>query len=359
MKRVHKAEQKQEPRRKSTPSFIMELSLIVQPDQAKRLRAHLEVARCLYNALLGEARARLSRMRADPAWNAVRTLPCTQKQERKAAFARVREQYGFSEYALHAFAKTARGTWIAEHIDSTMAQTLSSRAYHAVQRVCQGKARHVRFKSRGRGLDSVEGKRNDTGLRFVLKPPEEGNQGWLVWGKDQIPALIDWNDPVIAYGLRQRIKYVRLVRRKASSPRAKGADCTGHRYVVQLILEGKPYQKPKNRVGKDMLGLDIGPSTLAVVSREGTADLLLLGEKLYLDARKQRRLQRKLDRQRRANNPHNYDERGRVKRHAGQRLRWQDSQGYRETRRQLAKEARRLAAQRKTLHGTLVTLRSG
>ena len=27
----------------------------------------------------------------------------------------------------------------------------------------------------GRRLDSVEGKRNDTGLRFVLQKPEEGN----------------------------------------------------------------------------------------------------------------------------------------------------------------------------------------
>jgi hypothetical protein len=35
-------------------------------------------------------------------------------------------------------------------------------------------------------------------------------------------------------------------------------------------------------------------------------------------------------------------------------LRWHDSQGYQETRRQLACEARRLAAQRKSLHGRLV-----
>ena len=341
-------------KRTKTPTFLVEVPLVVTPWQAKHLRAHLETARCFYNAVLGEARTRLRRMQADPAWDAARALPRLHKHARKAAFASLREQYGFTEYALHAYAKQARCTWLATHIDSTMAQTLATRAFQAVQRVCVGKARAVRFKSRGRGLDSVEGKRNDTGMRFVLQAPEMGNQGFLIWGPDQIPAILDRDDPVIAHGLRQRIKYVRLVRRKASSPRAQGADCTGHRYSVQLILEGRAFQKPKNRPGQATIGLDLGPSTLAVVPRQGTPRLLVLAEALHLDARQQRRLQRRLDRQRRANNPQNYDEQGRIKRQGKQRLRWHESQGYRETRRRLAREARRLAAQRKTLHGTLV-----
>jgi len=107
----------------------------------------------------------------------------------------------------------------------------------------------VRFKSKGRGLDSVENKQAKSGLRFLLQPPEEGNQGWLVWGKDRLPAIIDWEDPVVKYGLDHCVKYARLVKRKASSPRAKGADSQGYRYSVQLILEGTPYQKKKNSKG--------------------------------------------------------------------------------------------------------------
>ena len=341
-------------KKSKTPSFLLEVPLRVTSQQARHLRAHLEAARCFYNAVLGEACQRLKRMRADPDWEQARAIPRLQKHARKHAFAALREQYGFSEYALHGYAKTARCTWIAEHLDSTMAQTLATRAYQAAQRVCVGKARAVRFKSRGRGLDSVEGKRNDTGMRFVVQQPTEGNQGYLFWGADQIPALLDRDDPVVAHGLRQRIKYARLVRRKASSGRAKGADATGHRYFVQLTLEGQPFLKPKNRPGADTLGLDLGPSTLAVVPRQGTPRLLTLAEEVRLDARQQRRLQRKLDRQRRANNPQNYDERGRIKRQGKRRLQWHDSQGYQETRRQLAGEAQRLAAQRKSLHGRLV-----
>jgi hypothetical protein len=119
----------------------------------------------------------------------------------------------------------------------------------------------------------VENKRNDTGLRFVLQPPEEGNAGYLLWQDDQLPALIDWEDPVVTYGLAHRIKYARLIERRASSPRAQGADRAGQRSFVQLALSGIPYQKPKHPVGSETVGLDLGPSTIAIVPREGTPRL--------------------------------------------------------------------------------------
>jgi hypothetical protein len=132
----------------------------------------------------------------------------------------------------------------------------------------------VRFRSKGRGIDSVEGKRNDVGMRFVLDP-NAGDGGFLIWNKEVIPAIIDWRDPVVQHGMRHPIKYVRLVRRKASSPSSQGADHDGNRYFVQLVLEGHAFIKPKHeKVGADIIGLDIGPSTLAIVPREGSADLV-------------------------------------------------------------------------------------
>jgi hypothetical protein len=222
-------------KRAKTPTFLLELPLQVDWSQERRLRAHLETARCLSNALLGEANKRLRRRRNDSAWASARALPRANKQERAQAFAALRKKYHFSEYELHECAKHARVSWIAEHIESTMAQTLATRAYQAVNRVCVGKAKRVRFRSAGRGLDSVEGKRNDVGMRFVLDPGT-GDEGFLIWSEQVIPALIDWRDPVIQHGLRHKIKYVRLIRRKASSPSSRGADCDGNRYAVQLVL---------------------------------------------------------------------------------------------------------------------------
>jgi hypothetical protein len=340
-------------KRSPTLSFLLELPLVVSSQQARKLRAHLEAARCLYNALLGEARKRLVQMRSDPAWQGAQRLPRPCKKERQAAFSALRAQYGFTEYALHAYAKTARSAWIADHIDSTMAQTLATRAYQAVNRMCLGHAKRVRFKSKGRGMDSVEGKRNDTGMRFVLQDPKEENQGWLVWGNDHIPARIDWNDPVVHHGLGHKIKYARLVRRAASSPRAKAADSEGNRYYVQLILEGTPYQKPKDAPGTDTIGLDIGPSTIAIVARSGEVTFKPLCGELVPDMRKKRRLQRQMERQRRANNPEHYDAQGRVKKHGTHRLKWRTSKRYLATCHQHAKQERKLAAHRKSLHGKL------
>jgi len=350
MQKEREAEQAM--KRAKTPTFLLELPLRLDWSQQHQVRAHLEVARCLYNALLGEASKRLQQMRRDPAWTHARALPRMKKQERAQAFSELRKQHHFSEYELHEYVKRARISWIADHIESTMAQTLATRAYQAVNRVCVGKAKRVRFRSHGRGIDSVEGKRNDVGMRFVLDPTA-GDGGFLVWNEQVIPAIIDWRDPVIGHGLRHRIKYVRLVRRKASSKLAQGADGDGNRYFVQLILEGRAYQKPKHEAGSDTIGLDIGPSTLAIVPRAGQAALITFCEELAPDTRKKRRLQRKMERQRRANNPDNYDEQGRVKSHGNTRLRWKESRQYIATRREHAKTERRLAAHRKSLHGKL------
>ena len=55
--------------RTKTPTFVLELPLRASSQQAQHLRAHFEAARCLYNALLGEASSRLKQKRADPRWD--------------------------------------------------------------------------------------------------------------------------------------------------------------------------------------------------------------------------------------------------------------------------------------------------
>jgi hypothetical protein len=86
------------------------------------------------------------------------------------------------------------------------------------------------------------------------------------------------------------------------------------------------------------------------VSQQGEARLGLFCADLAPRIATKRRLQRRLDRQRRANNPQHDDEQGRCKKG---RKTWHDSQGYQATRRRLAHQERTLAAQRKSLHGQL------
>src|SRR5260221_9372653 len=245
----NKHAEERKPSKPKTPTFLLELPLVPEAGQAARVGGILEVGRQFYNAVLSAGQRRLRQMRDGPAWQAARAIPRTYKQERKAAFSALRERYGFSESAFHELAKGLRVSWLAEHLDAVLAQTLASRAYRALNRVCLGKARRVRFKSRGRGLSSIENKRKDTGMRFVLEPRAEGRpQGCLLWHDEKLRALIDWDDPVVAHGLAHEVKYARLVRRRASSPRAQGADSEGERYFVQLALAGTPLPKPKHSV---------------------------------------------------------------------------------------------------------------
>ncbi|HEX4205088.1 MAG TPA: AAA family ATPase, partial [Ktedonobacteraceae bacterium] len=50
-----------EPHRR-TPTFLLEMPLVVNEGQAKRLRGHLEAGRQLSNAVLGEGQRRLRQM---------------------------------------------------------------------------------------------------------------------------------------------------------------------------------------------------------------------------------------------------------------------------------------------------------
>ena len=343
------------PPKEKTPTVLLELPLEVDAGQAARLRTHLEAGRQFYNAVLSAGQSRLRRMRADPDWQAARAIARTKLQERRAAYAALRERYGFSAYAFHEMARGLRVSWLAEHLDAVLAQTLATRAYRALNRVCVGKACRVRFKSRGRGLSSIENKRTDTGLRFVLEPGADGQtRGFLLWHDDRLGARIEWDDPVVSYALGQPIKYARLVRRQASSPRAQGADRQGERYVVQLVLTGVPYHKPKHTAGSDTVGLDLGPSSIAIVPRQRQARLEPLCAELRPDARAIRRMQRQMERQRRAANPEHYDKRGCVRKRGRGAPRWKQSRGYQVTRRRKAARERRLASHRKSLHGQLV-----
>ncbi|MBX6377996.1 MAG: transposase [Clostridia bacterium] len=95
--------------------------------------------------------------------------------------------------------------------------------------------------------------------------------------------------------------------------------------------------------------LDVGPSAVAAVG-DGAAFLVPFCEEVVRDHRGSRRLQRKLDRQRRANNPEHYLPDGRVR--PGPK-RWRKSCRQRKTEDRLAELLRREAAHRQTLHGQL------
>lgn len=318
-----------------TASFILELPLVTNSEQRHILNSRFEAGRQLYNACVGEAIKRRDQMVRSKVYRSALAMPHkTQKeaQARSQAFQEAREKYGFTEYSLHDYVKKLRNSWIGKHIDSLTAQKVATRAFNAVNKTIIGGAQRVRFKRYGE-LNSLEGKNNSSGIRW--------RDDRVLWTGMELRAIIDAEDPLVIHGLSSPVKYVRIIRKVI---RGKT------RFYVQLVCEGEPYIKEKNKVINGKIGLDIGPSTIAEVGNT-EANLHLFCRELESIQPKIRKLQRKMDRQRRANNPDNYNPDGTIKKGPKD---WVNSNRYLETRAKYSELNRRQAAHRKSLHGKLI-----
>ena len=132
------------------------------------------------------------------------------------------------------------------------------------------------------------------------------------------------------------------------------------RVYAHITIEGHPLPKYtksgklKHPCGKGPIGVDLGTQSVAVVS-DSEAILVNLAERnnktTKLRENKERRIQRYLDRSRRANNKDRYNENGTVKK--GIRKRWKKSKRYRASEAYLKEIRRKNAASRKCANNEL------
>jgi hypothetical protein len=167
--------------------------------------------------------------------------------------------------------------------------------------------------------------------------------GCVVWDKLFLLALMPnaKQDPYVLAGLKNRTKYCRLLWRMLRGKQ---------RWYVQLIQEGIPPAKYLYAT-EGQVGLDLGPSTVGIFAPEG-AGLENLAPSVQQPWKHMRKLQRALDRSRRATNPSNYNANGTIKK--GVKLTWGNSTRYTKHKTELAEIERKLAAGRKRDHGNLI-----
>ena len=312
-------------------TFIHEFLLKTVPHIERILGIRIEMARSLYNAILKEALIRASLMKQSKLWTKAKN---EKSQERKKLFQEARNFYQFSDYSLQKFAISVKNSCdIGKHLDTHTCQKIATRAFNAVDQYVKGIKGKPRFKRKG-WLSSLEGKSNEAGIRFRGKN--------LCWKGLEIPIVFNKKDPdlVELHALNSKIKYCRLIQKTI-----KEKTC----YFVQLILEGTPFIKPKNTIKKEIIGLDLGPSSIAVFSKE-EASLQAFCPELDPLFKEIRLLQRTMDRSQRAMNPENY-ENGKIKK---DRLEWKKSKRYQKCKKIIAEIFRKTAVFRKRLHGKLV-----
>jgi len=235
-------------KKSKTPSFIHEFQLKTTPKDNRILDIRLDAGRNLYNACLGEALKRLARMRSSREWQ--RAGKMSKGGQRTALFNSAGNRANYSEYALHACVGHLRNScWIGGHIDSLTAQKIATRAYKAVEDYQFGKHGKPRFKRKG-WMSSLEGKNNKAGIRWC--------NDHIEWSGLNIQCLFDRKDKfgVQAHALSHDVKYVRLVKKNIRGTA---------RWFGQLVLKGTAKIKRENQIGAETIGLDIGPSTIAVV----------------------------------------------------------------------------------------------
>lgn len=316
-----------------TSSYTLTLKLKTTKSDNVALDKYFELSRKIYNALLGEGLKRFNLMRESKDYRNAKYIE--KKTDKNKAYKEYEMKYGFSNFSLNKYSTSLRVNEFKD-IDANTVQALSLRVINTINRMRFGNANRVNFIRYGE-MYSIEGTTNRQGITY--------RDGFIKFRKLAIPVIIRKNDTYAQKSIQDRVKFCRIVKKVI-----KGKNI----YYAQLIMEGIPPQKVdintgeiKGSVGVGTVGIDIGTRTIAIASNYDVK-LLELAEGLDNIEKDKRRLSRKLDRQRRANNPNKYNEDGTIK--VGNKEKWIKSKNYIKTQNKLKDIRRKIASQRKDKH---------
>ena len=263
------------------------------------------------------------------------------KDKGVVAFKNYMKEHGFSQYGLDAFFKAdTKGALYQCGLNSMFLQYLSQCAWSAWDKKLFGKGDFVKTDKVVNIFCSRNMKGRFCGFdydlsTFTIRIKSTCTKKIIC----TIPFVVNKNSEYELYALSQKICRIGIVRKLIRSK---------YKYYVQFTFDGVPYNKGRN-IGTGIVGIDPGPSKIAIVG-DNKVEIAKLAPGIEEDERKTARLKRKLDRSRRATNPHMYKEDGtNIK---GQRQIC-FSKSYNETRKQLAEAQRKLAAKRKIAHNEL------
>lgn len=284
-----------------SPTFTLELRLMTTPEDDAVLDKRFGICNHIYNVMVKEARKRLSNLYRDHEYKEIMYPYCRTgkfKTGDKKKLAALREKYGLTEYSFHKYVD-AEQTKFKDNIDCDVRQKEASKVWKAVKDVLYSNGELVHFRKR-KDKHSLEAKKNAAGIRY-------SNQR-LHWKGLDIPVVVRKRDTYAKEALRTCfVKYCRIVRKWHKHK---------YRYYVQLVMEGVPPIKENRQKNYDDIlhddtpvGIDIGPSTIAVVSpdkvlfQELAADVSSIEKEI-------RHLNRKIERETRLANPDNYNTNG-------------------------------------------------
>lgn len=333
--------------------YILNLILETEKYEEDILNKRFEIGRQLYNAVLNVSLKRYKEMLKTKRWRENQTniynIYKVEKDEKKRKtlskeYLNIKnsmlKEFGISEYSFHKYISTMQKHF-KNNIDSFTTQKIASQVWTAYDYILYGNGEELHFKSYRDGLNSLEGKSNKTGIRYINK------DNTLEWNKLKIKVQSKFNDYEIS-ALRDKICFCRIVRKFI---RGK------YKYTLQLILEGTPPIKInkttgeiKNNIDMGVCGIDIGTQSIAYVS-DYNSKLYELAPRVQNIENEKRKILRFMDRSKRATNPNNFNEDGTIKK--GIKLEWKYSNKYIKVKNELKDLYRKQADIRREDHNIL------
>lgn len=346
-------------------NFILELQLnISEKDRYHNDRA-LECGRHIYNATLKYALNHWNSMKQLKVYKSLlkeyisvkdsdNEVDRIHKSRVSNDLTQLRMQYKLSRYQLESYATKYKNNHnYDKYIDSNSILNIVGSVWQAIEKLIFYKCKRVHFCKYG-NFNSLTGKTNKQGIRFI-KPGEKVNRKVsetykVVWNNREMSVKVRKNDLYAHEVLEtKKVKFCKLVRKVI---RGK------FKYYIQLVFDGVPPVK-RNTDGSfrhkvnlnERVGLDIGTTTLATVSKTSVSLEKLGSDEIVSINKEINRLYRKLDRSRRASNSKNYNEDGTIKR--GTKLEWVRSKSYIVTLMKLKEKYRLKSAKLKLCHNIM------
>ncbi len=338
----------------TTDTCCLTLPLRLEKWQADRLAKRFHIAEQIYNAMLLSWIKKLCVVEHMPEYRAIQNqiskIYEENKQKTEAAkklFSRRNEilkEHGFNPNSDNGFTIDTRRfySYFRKNIASAVAtHCIAKQVSAAFRKKLFGNGNKLHFKRPGdiRSLKGASASGKSGGVEIIFRGT------YIEWKGLRLPLKLNPKNPYETEMLTKRVKYVRILRTPGKS--------IDHWYA-QLALEGKPAVKRNAETGKPVhpsgqgaVGIDIGPRTIAYAS-EAEVGLRELANQVENIERDKRRLQRKLDRSRRATNPDNYAPDGTIK--MGVKHTHNKSSRYRRLQRELSLLQHRQALIRKRQH---------
>lgn len=353
--------------RAQTPSYVVSTKVLLSESIIKRLEKSFRISNSAYNEVLSFGLKRFEALEQNSEYQellearrpAVEKLAALKKAKKKDkalskqvknyndALFELRKAYGLTEFELHKYLAQQRKKPCSpyQQFNAGEIQVIGTQAYKTLEKVLfyQIKPHKVRFRSK-LDLDvSFRNRVNTTGTR--LEPSDKKDIAYRLY-IHKASTFVDI--PVKAFNKYQqmsllrseKIKYVQIIRKTIRGKKV---------YYLQIVCQGFPPSKTTK--GNSVVGIDPGISTVAFASPSEVALVDLVPKNITWKEKHLKRLDQRIERSRRTNNPECYKENGTIKK--GARFKRPSNRQVRLRNRQ-RKVYRSLSEERKKLQGQLV-----